>query len=272
MSATGRAALVLSHVSKSFASPAGRAPTLALRDVSLSVPQGGFTTLLGPSGCGKTTLLRLADGLLTPDAGSVEVFGAPPRPGPDIGFVFQSYRLLPWASALGNVEFALRSTGLAAPERRARARDWLDRVGMGGFGDAHPGALSGGMRQRVALARALACEPKLLLMDEPFASLDAHSRELMQGELTALWQRTGAAVLFVTHSVDEAITLSDTVVLMSPRPGRVSETLEIDLPRPRRGAAFFGSADYGRMRTHLAEAMREMVMSDPGSEFYGRDR
>lgn len=263
-------AIHVQGVTKSFRTRDGR-ETVALQNIDLEVADGAFVTLLGPSGCGKTTLLRLVDGLIAPDAGTVTVFGQPPQPGPDIGLVFQSFRLIPWANALANVEFALRSLNLPAAERRERAERYLALVGLAKFGAAYPGELSGGMKQRVALARALACEPRLLLMDEPFASIDAQTRELMQIELMRIWSEMKSAVLFVTHSVDEAIVLSDRVVLMGPRPGRVMETLDVDLERPR--WAYDARADkrYVDLRSYLSHRMRELVLADPQSEFYGRD-
>src|SRR5690606_37111025 len=179
--ASAPAAVELRDVSLRFASRGNEVE--ALRDLSFAVERGRFVAILGPSGCGKTTLLRLCDGLMRPDGGEVLVDGAAPVPGQQIGFVFQSFRLIPWDSALRNVEFGLLGTGLNPAERLERARHYLDLVGLNRFAHARPAELSGGMRQRVALARALAPEPSLLLLDEPFASLDAQSRELMQLEL-----------------------------------------------------------------------------------------
>jgi NitT/TauT family transport system ATP-binding protein len=264
-------AIVLDNISKSFRSAASGNEVLALKGLSLSVPQETFATLLGPSGCGKTTVLRLVDGLLQPDAGSVTVFGAAPRPGPDMGFVFQSFRLIPWATTQTNVEFSLQGLGLSRAERAERALRHIELVGLTRFKDAYAGELSGGMKQRVALARAFASEPRVLLMDEPFASIDAQTRELMQLELMRIWGERRSTVLFVTHSVDEAIVLSDRIILMGPRPGRVLETVEVSLDRPR--WAYDARADrrYVELRSYLSQRMRELVLSDPASEFYGRD-
>jgi NitT/TauT family transport system ATP-binding protein len=261
-------AVRLEGVSKTFR--AREEETLALKDISLSITPGTFVSLLGPSGCGKTTVLRMIDGLIAPDTGHLSVYGAPPTPGPDTGFVFQSFRLIPWANVLSNVEFALRSLNLPADERRERAGRYLELVGLSGFATAYPGALSGGMKQRVALARALACEPRLLLMDEPFASLDAQTRELMQVELMKLWAERQSVVVFVTHSVDEAIMVSDRIVLMGPRPGRIVETLDVDLERPRWTYDARADKRFIAMRSYLSQRMRELVLSDPASEFYGR--
>lgn len=241
---------------------------MALRDVDLSVPEGLFVSLLGPSGCGKTTLLRLIDGLLAPQAGTIRVLGQPPRPGPAMGFVFQSFRLIPWLTVAANVDFPLGEMGLSRAERAERVAAQLEIVGLTRFRDAYPDELSGGMKQRAALARALVTRPRVLLMDEPFASIDAQTRELMQMELMRIWGQQQATVLFVTHSVDEAIVLSDRIVLMGPRPGRIVETLEVDLDRPRWAYDARADARYVKLRAYLSARMRELVLSDPQSDFY----
>ncbi|MDT8858118.1 ABC transporter ATP-binding protein [Paracoccaceae bacterium Fryx2] len=254
-------------VTKRFRHPGGMT-SMALDGVSLEVGEQTFVALLGPSGCGKTTVLRLANGLITPDSGSVLLAGKPPQPGPGAGFVFQSFRLLPWATVRANVEFALEPLGLDRAERRARADRYLALVGLAGSADRHPGQLSGGMRQRVALARALAVEPDILLMDEPFASLDAQTRELLQIELMAIWARHRALVLFVTHSVDEAILLADRIVLMGS--GRVLEQIEVGIERPRWSAEVRADRRFLDLRAYLWNRIRDLVLSDPASEFYGR--
>lgn len=264
-------AILLDNVSKTFPTAVGRAPVPAIRDISFSIEPATFVALLGPSGCGKTTILRLVDGLIQGDAGRVEVFGAPPKPGPDIGFVFQNFRLIPWASVQDNVEFGLRSLPLSGVERRERADHHLELVGLTKFRQAYPGELSGGMKQRVALARALATEPGILLMDEPFASIDAQTRELMQVELMRIWTLRRPVVLFVTHSVDEAIILADRILLLSPRPGRVIESVDVDLERPRWAYDARADGRYLELRRYLSDHMRNMVLSDPASEFYRRD-
>ncbi|MDE0305811.1 MAG: ABC transporter ATP-binding protein [Albidovulum sp.] len=244
---------------------------MAIQDVSFTVEPATFVALLGPSGCGKTTILRLADGLIQGDTGQVEVFGAPPKPGPNIGFVFQTFRLIPWASVQDNVEFALKSPQFSQAERRERANRHLELVGLAEFRHAYPGELSGGMKQRVALARALATEPDILLMDEPFASIDAQTRELMRIELMRIWTDRRPVVLFVTHSVDEAIILADRILLLGPRPGRTVKTIEVELERPRWAYDARAEPRYVELRSYLSERMRELVLSDPSSEFYGRD-
>ena len=243
----------------------------ALRDVSLQAEDGTFTALLGPSGCGKTTVLRLLDGLIAPDTGTVQVFGAQPQPGPDIGMVFQSFRLIPWANVSQNIGFALHGTGLSKSDQADRVRQYIDMVGLNRFADAYPAALSGGMKQRVALARALAPEPAVLLMDEPFASIDAQTRELLQIELMRIWTQRSPAVMFVTHSVDEAIVLADSIALMGPSPGQIIETVPVELERPRWTYDARAEPRYVALRKYLSQRMRELVFSDPASEFYGRD-
>jgi len=263
--------ILLDKVCKTFTTVDGRAAIPAIRDISFTVEPATFVALLGPSGCGKTTILRIVDGLIKSDAGRVEVFGAQPKPGPDIGFVFQTFRLIPWANVQENIEFALRSLALSRTERRDRANHHLELVGLSDFRHAYPGELSGGMKQRTALARALATEPSILLMDEPFASLDAQTRELMQIELMRIWTVRRPVVLFVTHSVDEAIILADRILLLGPRPGRVVESVEVELERPRWAYDARAEARYVELRSYLSDHMREMVLSDPSSDFFGRD-
>ena len=275
VSVTGKrkpeAGIVFDAVGKSFAATRGASPVAAIKDVSLTIGAEQFVAVLGPSGCGKTTLLRLADGLIQPDAGSIRIFGNPPQPGPDIGFVFQSFRLIPWATVAQNVEFGLMDLDLTKAERADRVAQNIDLVGLSRAADAYPATLSGGMRQRVALARALAPDPRVLLMDEPFASIDAQTRELMQGELMRIWAQRKSTVMFVTHSVDEAILLADQIVLLAPRPGRVVEVVNVDLERPRWTFDARAEPRFMELRRHLAEQMRKLVLADPSSEFFGRD-
>ncbi len=262
------AAIELRDVTIAFRSARLKQEIVALRDVNLAVPDKLFVSLLGPSGCGKTTLLRLVDGLLEPQRGSVRVLGAPPKPGPDMGFVFQSFRLIPWLTVAANVEFPLGEQGLSGLERARLVQEQLEMVGLARFKDAYPDELSGGMKQRVAIARALVTKPRVLLMDEPFASIDAQTRELMQIELMRIWGQQQSTVLFVTHSVDEAIVLSDRIVLMGPRPGRIVETLDVDLDRPRWAYDARADARYVKLRAYLSSRLRELVLSDPQSDFY----
>ncbi|MFA5581077.1 MAG: ABC transporter ATP-binding protein [Paracoccaceae bacterium] len=260
--------LSLEGVTKKFLRPDG-GETLALNDLTLHLQEHSFVALLGPSGCGKTTVLRVANGLLTPDSGRVLLDGAPPEPGPGAGFVFQSFRLIPWQSVRKNIEFALEQLPLSAAERRERALAAISLVGLSRFAESYPAQLSGGMRQRVALARALAVEPQLLLMDEPFASLDAQTRELMQMELISIWQKRRPMVLFVTHSVDEALMLADRIVLMGS--GKILEEFDVGLDRPRSATGTRLDPRYTELRDHLWNRIRDLVLSDPASDFYGRE-
>jgi NitT/TauT family transport system ATP-binding protein len=264
-------AIIFEGVSKTFIPKGRRQVVQAVRDITFSVDPKKFVAILGPSGCGKTTLLRMASGLIKSDAGFLQVFGKTPTPGPNIGYVFQTFRLIPWASVQQNVEFSLKSTNLSAKERRERAVYYIDLVGLSKFANAFPLELSGGMKQRVALARALSTEPSVLLMDEPFASIDAQTRELLQIELMRFWTALKPAVLFVTHSVDEAILLADEIILMCPRPGQIVEKIDVKLERPRWTYDVRTEQRYIGLRSYLSERMRELVMSDPSSEFYGRD-
>ncbi|CAN5328681.1 ABC transporter ATP-binding protein [soil metagenome] len=266
---TGTPKVVLDRVSKSFSGRSGSVAALA--EFSLDVAANTFVSVLGPSGCGKTTVLRLIDGLVPPDTGSVRVDGEAPRPGPKASFVFQSFRLAPWLTVSGNIGLPLEIQGMAAEARRERIARYLALVGLERFADSYPNELSGGMKQRVALARGLAAEPDILLMDEPFASIDAQTRELMQIELMRIWTARKSLVVFVTHSVDEAVLLGDKVVLMSPRPGRVLEVLDVPLPRPRWQYDARAEPEFVRLRSYLWERISSMVLADRDSDFFGRD-
>ena len=206
----------------------------ALRAIDLAVAPGELVSLVGPSGCGKTTFLRIVAGLEPATSGRVLIDGKPvTKPGRDRGFVFQSDNLLPWRTVLANAMIGPEIAGRAGPAERRRTLDLLKLVGLEGFESYHPRQLSGGMRQRVNLARALAIDPDILLMDEPFSALDAQTREIMQTELMRIWEQGRKTVLFVTHQIDEAVFLSDRVVVLARRPGRIQEIVDIDLPRPR---------------------------------------
>ncbi|MFC0220150.1 ABC transporter ATP-binding protein [Pseudochelatococcus lubricantis] len=207
----------------------------ALDDVSLTLRHNEIVSILGPSGCGKSTLLRLVAGLETPDAGALFINGRGPVAGParDCAIVFQDHRLFPWLTVSGNVDLALDSCRLAPAERRERVRRYIALVGLGSFASAYPRQLSGGMAQRAAIARALVAEPALLLMDEPFGALDSLLRTRLQGELLDIWERNRVTILLVTHDVEEAIYLSDRVVVMQPNPGRIRAVVDVGLPRPR---------------------------------------
>jgi NitT/TauT family transport system ATP-binding protein len=232
---TDAPALELRDVGMVFAA-GGASGVTALEDIDLTVAQGEFVSLIGPSGCGKSTLLRLVADLLQPTSGTVLVNGATPhaaRLQRTYGMVFQAATLLEWRRIRANIELPLEIMGVPRERRRTRALEMLDLVGLADFADHYPWQLSGGMQQRVAIARALAFEPSILLMDEPFGALDEMTRERMQAEVLRLWRETGTTVLFVTHSIPEAVFLSTRVVVMSPRPGRISDVVDVDLPRTR---------------------------------------
>jgi len=231
----------------------------ALDDVTFDIAPGEFVSLVGPSGCGKTTLLRMLDGLITPDAGEVLLDDGPPRPGSHIGFMFQQSRLLPWLTVRQNVEFPLALHGASRPARRERALEVLAMVGLGAFADSYPRELSGGMQQRVGLARAFVGAPSVLLMDEPFVSLDAMTREFMRTELLKTWHGQSTAVVFVTHDVDEAIYLSQRIVLLRPRPGRVDEIIDVPLPERRWETDVRALPEFQRLRDHVWQRVRDMV-------------
>ena len=247
------ASIEIDRVSQIFPTREGGA-SWALRDVSLSVAAGEFVCLIGPSGCGKTTLLHLVAGFLPPTAGSVRVGGRDVgKPGPDRGVVFQEYALFTWMTARQNVEFGLRMQGVGRAERHARTTEALDRVGLAHAADRYPHEMSGGMRQRVAVARALVNRPQVLLMDEPFAAVDAMTRATLQADLLALWRDSGVSVMFVTHNIDEAVYLAQRVVVMGAHPGTVRSEVVLDTPYPRdRGSAEFAEryADIGRRLGH----------------------
>jgi NitT/TauT family transport system ATP-binding protein len=224
----------IDHVSQVFHT-SSRHDHLALSDISLTIEDGAFVSILGPSGCGKSTLLYIVGGFVQPTQGAAKVKGrAITGPGPDRGPVFQEFALFPWKSVLGNVMYGPRQQGVKQAEAEAQSRALIEMVGLKGFEDFYPKELSGGMKQRVALARTLAYHPEVLLMDEPFGALDAHTRTRLQNDLLNIWERDRKTVLFVTHSVDEAVFLSDKVVMMSRSPGRIRQIVDIDLPRPRR--------------------------------------
>jgi NitT/TauT family transport system ATP-binding protein len=223
---------------------------LAISGLDLAVHEGEFVTVIGPSGCGKSTFLNAVAGLQPITRGSLQVDGREVAgPGPDRAVVFQHASLLPWRSVLNNVLYGLEMRGKVRPAMRNTARELIKMVGLGGFEDAYPGELSGGMQQRVNLARALAVDPELILLDEPFGALDAQTREVMQSELTRIWAETGKTALFITHDIKEAVYLADRVVVLSSRPGHVREVVDIDLPRPRelsvkRSPEFLAYEDY----------------------------
>jgi NitT/TauT family transport system ATP-binding protein len=224
----------------------------ALDEVTFGARRNHFTSVVGPSGCGKTTLLRLVSGLVGPSAGRVlyqgrDVFGL----NRDVGFVTQDSNLFPWLTAIENVEFPLAIRGVASPERRARAREWMERVGLQGFESHYPFQLSGGMQKRVAIIRTMIYDPDVILMDEPFGSLDAQTRMALQALLLEIWERRKKTILFVTHDLVEAISLSDTIVVLTRRPGRVKEIYPVPLRRPRNVFEIYGEPRFSEAYAHL---------------------
>lgn len=260
--------IVVSDISKTFQLKPGQFVTVdgeatdrvtVLDGVDLSIRKGEFITLVGPSGSGKSVLLDIIGGLTQATGGDVQLDGRRiTRPDPKTGYVFQQYALFPWRTALANIEYALEVRGVAKGERTATARHLLALFGLAGFEDRFPNQLSGGMQQRVAIARALASNPEVLLMDEPFAALDQQTRELLQGELLRIWGKINTTVIFVTHSIDEAIFLADRVVVMTARPGAVKEIIDIDLPRPRDGD-IRASAEFNAYRARVWDVLRDEV-------------
>lgn len=252
--------LAAHHLSHTFYdAPTG--PTPALCDVSLSAWQGEFVAIVGPSGGGKSTLLRILGGLLKPGEGHVEFQGRPlTAPQHDIGFVFQYSNLMPWRAVLQNVVLPLEIRGMPRKEAETQAHEWIRLVGLEGFEHNYPRQLSGGMQQRVALARALVHDPAVLLLDEPFGSLDALTRERMNLELMRIWNLRRKTAIMVTHSIPEAVFLADRVLMMSPRPGHIHTTIEITLPRPR-DVSIMASEAFG----YLTQQVRQAINADSAS-------
>jgi len=248
--------VVVDQVSKSF----WRRGTAALQTCSLEVPSNEIVCVIGPSGCGKTTLLRIVDGLIPVDSGRILINGTEvAAPRPDVAMVFQHVGLLPWKTVSDNVAYGLRLQGHPEREVSDTIARYIDLVGLRGFESAYPYQLSGGMQQRVGLARALAVNPTVLLMDEPFGSLDAQTRELMQEELLRVWRSQPTTMIFVTHSIDEAIILGSRVALMTRRPGQIKEVLDVDIPRPRDPEAVRRSPRYLEMREHIWHQLKVEV-------------
>lgn len=249
--------LEITGVSKTYPSADGRAPVEALHTVDLLVGAGEFVSIIGPSGCGKSTLLSIVAGLLAEYEGEVRIGGERLRgPHPSVGVVFQEESTFPWLTAIDNVAFGLKMRGAPRAERLRRAQEMIDVVGLSGFERRYPGELSGGMRQRVAIARALVLEPSALLMDEPFGALDEQTRIILGEELLRLQDRFRQTVLFVTHNINEAVQLSDRVVVMTARPGRIKEVLMVDIPRPRDSTVIV-SERFGALVAQLWGLLRE---------------
>lgn len=241
-------------LSKVFIDQRSGEETVALADVNLTIEPGQFVTVVGPSGCGKTTLLNILAGFEKLSSGLVNIDGRPPNgPSPERGVVFQEYALFPWLTVARNVAYPLIERGMKRRDADKEARVWLDRVDLLPSADRHPHQLSGGMKQRVALIRVLANEPRILLMDEPFAALDAMTRSSLQHEVERLWLQARSTAVFITHNVEEAILLGDRVVVMSSHPGRVKETIEVDLDRPRDVT----SAPFNELRRWVSSRLNE---------------
>jgi ABC-type nitrate/sulfonate/bicarbonate transport system, ATPase component len=241
--------------------PKNREPVTALNNFNLDVAKGEFVSIVGPSGCGKSTFLNILLGLIEPDNGQMQLNGTRiTGPSQERAMVFQEFGLLPWRTVTANVELGLELKGVPSEQRLARANELIKLVGLNGFERHYPHELSGGMKQRVGLARALATEPAVLLMDEPFAALDAQTRDLMQAELLQIWERTQKTVLFVTHSIEEAAYLSDRVVVMTARPGHTKDILKIDLPRPRDYEMRL-TPEFNEIKLRIWEVLREELTS-----------
>jgi NitT/TauT family transport system ATP-binding protein len=256
MGAPVQGAVEVRGVNKSFPRQRGGGELKVLNDVSFSQDAGTFICLVGPSGCGKSTLLRIIDGLIPPDSGEVLIGGERVRePSLDRGFVFQQFNLLPWRTVLGNVEFGLENKGVRKQERRRRALEVIKLVDLEGFETYYPSQLSGGMQQRVGLARAIAVEPAILLMDEPFGSVDDQTRMLLQNELLKIWEQAQKTVIFVTHDIEEALYLGDKIVVMRARPSRITRILEVPFGRPRTDE-IRGTPEMGQLKQEIWEELK----------------
>lgn len=266
----GAPLIELSGVTAGYDDRRAKTRLVALRDIDLSIREGEFLAIVGPSGCGKTTLINMIAGFMQPLSGSVTVRGEPVRgPGADRSMVFQDYALLPWRTVEKNVRFAMENRHeVPAGEQAEKISRVLRLVGLAGFEKAYPQGLSGGMRQRVGIARALVTEPAILLMDEPFGAVDAMTREAMQAELEKIIASTRQTVVFITHSIDEAITLGDRVVVVSNRPGTIREIIDVDLPRPRfvEDDAVKRSARFAELRSHLWTLLADEALGATGEE------
>jgi len=248
------------HLTKTFQAIKGETVE-AVHDIDLAVADNQFVSIVGPSGCGKSTLLYIIAGFVAPTSGSVLVDGQAVRgPGPDRGIVFQEYALFPWRTVQDNIKYGLEEKGVPRDEVERVVQKYLRLMGLQGFQRKYPRELSGGMKQRVALARTLAYEPDVLLMDEPFGALDAQTRELQQDELLAIWREKKSTVLFVTHSVEEAVYLSEKVVVMTTRPGRIKSVIDIDLDRSRHREDVVTSPEFAQLKNRVWLDVREEVL------------
>jgi NitT/TauT family transport system ATP-binding protein len=245
--------LIIDHLSKQFVKN-GKETVDSLLDINVEIRDGEFICILGPSGCGKTTLLRIIAGLESPTSGQVLIDGtAIERPNPKLGMIFQDYSLYPWRTVNENIAFGLELRGVGKVERDKIGDEYLELAGLAGFGNSYPYELSGGMRQRVAVVRALAVDPVVLLMDEPFGALDAQTRNRLQHDLLEIWDKTKKTILFVTHSVDEAVFLADRIMVLTPRPGHVCEIIDVDHLRPRDRT----SVEFAKVRRHVLDLINQ---------------
>ncbi len=255
-------ALSLNNITVTFTGKSGGAGYTAVKDTTLNIADGEFVSVVGPTGCGKSTLLNIGAGLLQASSGETQVFGELLKGiNAKAGYMFQAESLMPWRSALDNVTAGLQFRGVAREEAAKRGEEWLSRVGLAGFGDRYPHQLSGGMRKRVALAQMLILEPKILLMDEPFSALDIQTRQLMENELLQLWEADRKSVLFITHDLEEAISMSDRVVVLSAGPAtRPIGEFVIDLPRPRDVSEIRMTPHFLELHEKIWSAMKEEVL------------
>jgi len=255
-------AIQIQNVGKSFPVKTSRKRAedgfVALENISLEIKAGEFFVIVGPSGCGKSTLLDLLGGLTRPTSGRILIGGSPVTgPALDRGLVFQQYALFPWRTAQKNVEFGLEAKGVPSRERADRAKRFLHMVGLAEFHDRYPHELSGGMKQRVAIARSLAYDPDVLLMDEPFAALDAQTREILQGELLRIWEESGKTIVFITHGIDEAVYLGQRVAVMTPRPGRIKQVIDVPLESRSREEDLHATPEFSRLRHEVWSSLRD---------------
>jgi NitT/TauT family transport system ATP-binding protein len=252
--------ILIENVTMQFDGAPGGAPLTALQDIEQKIDDGSFVSIVGPSGCGKSTLLAIVSGLQSPSHGTVKIGDrVVTKPDRRIGVIFQEESALPWRTVLNNVKFGMSIAGVPKDKQEEQARRMIELVGLEGFEDTYPAKLSGGMRQRVAIARTLALEPEVLLMDEPFAALDPQTRLLLGAEVRKIWQQTGTTIMFVTHDIQEAIMLSEEVWVMSYRPGRIIDCVDIDLPDDR-DLKTVGETHFTELQTRIWEHIRTEVM------------
>jgi NitT/TauT family transport system ATP-binding protein len=254
---SGPPKIAIDELGKTFGEDDQR--TVALSDFTLSVGDGEFVCIVGPSGCGKTTVLRIVAGLETPSAGRVAIAPGAGTGLPQNAMVFQEHGLFPWMTVTDNAAYSLEMRGMRRRERRERVLPFLEKIGLGRFRDHYPRELSGGMRQRVSLARAFVADPEILLMDEPFAALDAQNKLILQEELLRIWEGSAKTVLFITHGIDEAIALGDRIVVMTAQPGRIKEIVPIDFPRPRSVAELRADPRFGALELSIWRMLEDEV-------------